>query len=153
ASVTTDKLDYSPGATALIMASGYQVGEAVQFQVLHTDGTPNTGNGHAPWTVVDGGANDLDGKADGNVKTSWYVDPDDSGGSAFRLTALGLSSTLLASATFTDANPSANLDQCANDPAPSPSTDGCSASASDWVNGNVGASKSNYFEGDSIPYR
>jgi uncharacterized repeat protein (TIGR01451 family) len=51
------------------------------------------------------------------------------------------------------ANPSANLDQCANDPAPSPSTDGCSASASDWVNGNLGASKSVYFEGDSIPYR
>ena len=51
------------------------------------------------------------------------------------------------------ANPSADLDQCANDPAPSPSTDGCSASASDWVNGNLGASKSSYFEGDSIPYR
>ena len=39
------------------------------------------------------------------------------------------------------------------DPFPSPSTDGCSASASDWVSGNLGASKSTYFEGDSIPYR
>src|SRR5689334_11904788 len=47
----------------------------------------------------------------------------------------------------------ANLDQCANDPAPSPNTDGCSASASDWVNGNVNQSKANYVEGDSIPYR
>ena len=46
--------------------------------------------------------------------------------------------TITATSSFTDANPSADLDQCANDPAPSPSTDGCSASASDWVNGNLG---------------
>ncbi|MEA3357269.1 MAG: SdrD B-like domain-containing protein, partial [Patescibacteria group bacterium] len=50
-------------------------------------------------------------------------------------------------------NPSADLDQCANDPAPSPSTDGCSTDASEWVNGNLGASKSVYYEGDSVPYR
>src|SRR5262249_42081943 len=91
--------------------------------------------------------------ANGNIKTSWYVAPDDSAGSSFRLTALGLSSNLLASTTFTDANPSANIDQCANDPFPSPSSDGCNTSASQWVNGNVGASKSSYSEGDSIPYR
>src|SRR5262245_3742104 len=91
ASVATDKLDYLPGDTALIQATGYQVGEAVQFQVLHTDGTPNTGNGHTPWSVIDGGAGDMDGLANGNIKTSWYVDPDDSAGSSFRLTALGLS--------------------------------------------------------------
>src|SRR6266516_2304068 len=51
------------------------------------------------------------------------------------------------------ANPSANLDQCANDSAPSPHTDGCDTSASQWVNGNLGASKASYFEGDSVPYR
>lgn len=51
------------------------------------------------------------------------------------------------------ANPSANLDQCANDPAPSPSSDGCNSTATQWVNGNLGASKALYFEGDSIPYR
>jgi hypothetical protein len=49
--------------------------------------------------------------------------------------------------------PSANIDQCANDPAPSPSSDGCSTSASQWVNGNLGPSKSAYYEGDSVPYR
>src|SRR5713226_3472750 len=53
----------------------------------------------------------------------------------------------------TGANPSANLDQCANDPAPSPSSDGCNSSATQWVNGNLGASKALYFEGDTIPYR
>jgi uncharacterized repeat protein (TIGR01451 family) len=51
------------------------------------------------------------------------------------------------------ANASASLDQCANDPAPSPNSNGCNSSASQWVNGNLGASKSSYFEGDSIPYR
>src|SRR6266498_2289938 len=51
------------------------------------------------------------------------------------------------------ANPSANLDQCANDPSPSLSSDGCNSNASQWVNGNLGASKAVYFEGDSIPYR
>ena len=50
-------------------------------------------------------------------------------------------------------NPSASLAQCANDSFPSPNTDGCSASANDWVNGNVGASKAFYTEGDSLPYR
>ncbi|WP_353509976.1 hypothetical protein, partial [Intrasporangium sp.] len=61
--------------------------------------------------------------------------------------------TLTANTSFTDANPAANIDQCANDPAPSPNTDGCSTSATDWVNGNVVASKALYFEGDSLPYR
>ena len=37
--------------------------------------------------------------------------------------------------------------------APSPHTDGCATSATEWVNGNLGASKSVYLEGDSIPYR
>ncbi|MBI5405347.1 MAG: DUF11 domain-containing protein [Candidatus Kerfeldbacteria bacterium] len=53
-------------------------------------------------------------------------------------------------------NPSADLDQCANDPAPSPSSDGCNdatATPDQWVNGNLGESKSVYYEGDSIPYR
>ena len=51
------------------------------------------------------------------------------------------------------ANPSADLDQCANDPPRHRSTDGCDTSATEWVNGNLGASKSVYLEGDSIPYR
>src|SRR5687768_14023353 len=59
ADVYTDQVDYTPGQTAHIFASGFAVGEAVQFQVLHIDGTPNTGNGHSPWSVVDGSADDL----------------------------------------------------------------------------------------------
>lgn len=55
--------------------------------------------------------------------------------------------------TMAAGSPSADLDQCANDPSPSPSTDGCNTDASSWVNGNVGSSKAVYFEGDSLPYR
>ena len=101
-----------PGATAQILASEFAVGETVEFQVLHTDGVPNTGGGHEPWQVTDGVMGDfdgdgtldgdLDGMADGNIHTTWYVNPDDSADSTFELTATGLSSGLSASHTFTD---------------------------------------------------
>src|SRR5262249_57881138 len=74
ASVVTDLPDYAPGSTALITASGYRVGETLQFQVLHTEGDPYSSANHDPWFVRDGGAGDLDGAADGRVQTSWYVD-------------------------------------------------------------------------------
>ena len=49
-------------------------------------------------------------------------------------------------------NPSADLDQCANGN-PLSATACNAANESDWINGNVGASKATYFEGDSLPYR
>ena len=105
ATVVTDKPDYAPSETAYISAAGFQIGEAVEFLVLHIDGKPNTGNGHTPWTVTDGGPNDIDGQADGNIETSWFVDPDDSFNSVFELTAVGQSSALTASHTFKDDTP------------------------------------------------
>lgn len=48
-------------------------------------------------------------------------------------------------------NPSASLDQCANGSLTSPNNPACDPN--EWVNGNLGASKSHYFEGDSIAYR
>jgi hypothetical protein len=67
--------------------------------------------------------------------------------------AVGVDSGTTETGTFTDANPSANLDQCANDPYPSPSSDGCNSDPSQWVNGNLGQSKAVYYEGDSVAYR
>ncbi|MDH3718111.1 MAG: DUF11 domain-containing protein, partial [Planctomycetota bacterium] len=101
--VAADADDYAPGDTAIFRADGFQIGETVEFQVLHTDGTPNTGGGHDPWYVVDGGSSDLDGSVDGHLVTSWYVDPDDSAYSTFEVTATGLRSGLEAVDTFTDA--------------------------------------------------
>jgi hypothetical protein len=73
-------------------------------------------------------------------------------GTAMTMAVL-LASMMLGATPALAANPAADLDQCANDPLPSPSTDGCNSSPGQWVNGNLGASKSVYFEGDSIPYR
>src|SRR5438309_384178 len=50
--IETDLLDYPPGATAQITGYGFQPGEIVQLQVLHIDGTPNSGEGHAPWLLT-----------------------------------------------------------------------------------------------------
>src|SRR5262249_46224593 len=75
----------------------------------------------------------------GNISNNeFYTDWHDVGIS-FTLTATGMNSGLTAQTTFTDS--AANLDQYANDPPVG------------WVNGNLGDSKSTYFEGDSIPYR
>jgi hypothetical protein len=139
AAVATDMSDYAPGQTAHIFASSFQPGETVQFQVLHNDGTPNTGNGHLPWNVADGGAADLDGKVDGNIETTWYVDPDDSNLSSFNLTATGLDSHLIATTTFTDVGSS--LSQFANLP------------TTQYQTGSLNGSNSAYVEGNSIPFR
>jgi PKD repeat protein len=101
--VGTDKPDYIPGETATITASGLTPGETVEFQVLHVDDTPNTGAGHLPWQVADGSADDLDGLADGNVQTTWYVSEDDSLHSVLQVTATGLTSGLNATVEFSDA--------------------------------------------------
>ena len=91
--------DYHPNSTALIAGTGFAVGETVELQVVHADGTPSPGD--APWFVVDGGASDRDGKVDGNFQTSWYVGPD-CAGATLDLTARGLSSGAVADWVFTD---------------------------------------------------
>ncbi|MFV3370227.1 DUF5801 repeats-in-toxin domain-containing protein [Pseudomonas sp. NY15435] len=116
-SVTTDQNDYAPGSTATITASGFAAGSTVKIEVDHAtspgaDGiwgtaddvlNTNAGAGHDPWYVTDGGAGDLDGQVNGSVTTSWYVDPDDSAGARFLLSASSGGAT--ATATFTDAGP------------------------------------------------
>jgi uncharacterized repeat protein (TIGR01451 family) len=137
--VATDLPDYAPGSTAQIFASSFQLGEAVQFQVLHSDGMPNTGDGHLPWTVIDGSSADLDGKVDGNIHTTWYVDPDDSNGATFNLSAQGMNSGQLATTTFTDLG--STLSQFANKP------------TTNYQTGSLNSSNSAYVEGNSIPFR
>ena len=137
ATIASDLLDYPPGATVTLTGQGWAAGESVHIVVNDTIGQT--------WQhVVDKPA-----QGDGTVSDvfslpNYFV-------SDYDVTATGpISGT--ATTTFTDAS-AASLDQCANDPAPSPNSDGCSVSASDWVSGNVGASKANYLEGDFIPYR
>ena len=137
--VFTDRPNYFPGETALITGLGFWPNEVITLQVIHIDDTAEGGAGHAPWSVS--------ADAFGNFESSWFVDPDDSGGSMFKLVATGSSSGLVAETTFTDG--SANLDSCANGPASSPAF----CAGDNWDNGNLNASKSHYGEGDSVPFR
>jgi len=137
--VYTDKANYFPGETAQITGSGFWPNEVVTIQIVHIDGTAEGGEGHEPFTVV--------ADANGGFTAYWFVNPDDSAGSVFQLTATGQSSGLIAKTTFTDG--SANLDTCANGTFASPEQ----CTGANWENGNLNSSKSHYFEGDSIPYR
>src|SRR5262245_49161405 len=116
ASVWVDKPDYVPGSTAMINGSGFQAGEVVQLQVVRTDGQPDYPSGNLPWQVKDGDASfitpykdasgmwhfpDLDGKVDGNIQTTWYVESQYAGAS-LELTATGQTSGAVATADFTD---------------------------------------------------
>jgi hypothetical protein len=71
-------------------------------------------------------------------------------GVTFYLTARGESSGLTTQRVL--ANPSADLDQCANGSLSNPDATPCQSS-NEWVNGNLGGSKAHYNEGDSVPYR
>ena len=136
--VYTDKVNYFPGEFAHISGFGFAPNETVTLQVVHTDGTAEGGGGHEPWSVY--------ADADGNFTSDWFLDPDDSAGSRFLLTATGNTSGLTAEARFTDGL--ADIDACANgSPSPVP------CAGENWDNGDLNASKSHYAEGDSVPYR
>ncbi|HEU5166639.1 MAG TPA: hypothetical protein VFU29_13910, partial [Chitinophagaceae bacterium] len=98
ATVTTDRLDYPPGDTAVITGSGFQPGETVVLLVEHNDEDPLgiDPQYHQPWTVTADNA--------GNFTTYWAVPTDgDALGAEFLLTADGQNSTLHAEWIFTDA--------------------------------------------------
>ncbi|MFN5220772.1 MAG: hypothetical protein ACK5FE_07690, partial [Cyanobacteriota bacterium] len=81
-SVITDKLDYRPGETAMITASGFQPGETITFSIAddpQDHGDDGDADLYQPFSVKDGGAGDLDGKANGQVVTTWFVPTDDDG--------------------------------------------------------------------------
>jgi hypothetical protein len=94
AKLSTDRLDYAPGATAVFSGSGFAAGETVALQVVHIDGRPNTDASHTPSTVV----------ADmiGSFRTTWVVDSVDAVGSTLEVKAVGQSSRKMADAIFTD---------------------------------------------------
>jgi len=143
--VWTQHEDYAPGETVYIYGSGWQRDEVITLHLDESSSDPTLPLDTHP---------DLFATADefGNFSNDEFVPDYHDVGVTFTLTATGQQSGS-AQTIFHDANPSANLDQCANDPAPSLSSDGCNTNANQWVNGNLGASKSLYLEGDSIPYR
>ncbi len=141
ASLTSDKGDYPPGATAELTGAGFQPGETVTLQVLHADGSPSNGADHDPWYVV--------ADAQGGFVTTWHVCEDDCVGEELRATAIGQASGISGSCLFTDAPcvGAANLDQARNGGQAGP------VSPVDMQNGNLGSQQSHYVEGQSVPYR
>ena len=96
--VSTDKLDYPPGANAIITGKGFQPNEAVTLQVIHVgeDSMGTDGQHHQPWTIS--------ADAYGNISSQWTVPSDgDALGATFKLTADGQISLLHAEWIFTDA--------------------------------------------------
>ena len=94
ADISTDRFDYPPGSTALFTTfsdggpdHNFQVGEAVQFQVVRADGLAGALPGNRPRQVTDGvggstayvdgsgirNAPDLDNAANGTITTEWAV--------------------------------------------------------------------------------
>ena len=97
ATLLTDKLDYSPGETALIRGSGFDLGETINLRVVRTDGIADYPRGNVPWQLTDGGAGDLDGVVDGKFQTTWFVEAQYAGASLLA-SASGLTSGQIAQA-------------------------------------------------------
>jgi hypothetical protein len=121
--VTTDRQDYAPGTTAIFTAGNdanpglnFQPGETIHFHIDRTDGVPvSSPPAIQDWNVTDGVGGfspyqdaggqwwypDTDAAANGQVGTTWYVDPQFAGAS-LELTVTGQSSGAVARADFTD---------------------------------------------------
>ncbi len=135
--IVSDKTDYPPGGTVVLTGTNWLPLDTVTINV-----NDDTGKAWEKDVTVQANVN-------GEI-TYTFVLPNQFIAN-YAVTAVG-SDGRTATTTFTDA-PSANLDQCANGQAPSPNTDGCNTDPGDWINGNLGAGRSVYLEGDSVPYR
>jgi hypothetical protein len=94
ATVTTDKLDYAPGETAVISGTGWQAGETVNI-ILHED--PHTHTERRLTATAD---------ASGNFTANYLVDLHDLN-VTFIIGAKGQTSGKTAQTTFTDSQPTA----------------------------------------------
>jgi hypothetical protein len=142
--VWTDFPDYAPGSTAYITGSGFGSNEVVTLLCLHVSGN-NSGPGHTPWTT--------NTDPNGNFSTSWFVDPGDSFGETFILTANGSPSGLQAATTFTD-HINVDFRQAANND----STNNCLPAGPvignvHWLNSVLQNQNSIYHEGMIVPQR
>ncbi|MCI0456515.1 MAG: hypothetical protein L0Z62_05985, partial [Gemmataceae bacterium] len=144
ATVDTDKNDYFPGEAVNVSGSGWQAGETVNL-VLHEDIDPEFHPDITGSAVADGA---------GNISApGFYTVEQHDLGVRFFLTASGATSNHQARATFTDAPPAIDLEQCRNGLGSSPNDCLDLGGGSGWVTGNVGASQAHLVEGWSIPYR
>ena len=166
-SISTDKADYAPGETVWITASDFTVGSTVRFSVADDPldvGDDGDRDIYPSFEVTDGGEGDLDGEANGVIRTSWLVPSDDdrSGGgvpdalnATLFLSAQGIGTGDRATTVFTDSappNPAAYTAIVSNQKAGGGITawDPTLGSVGDWRNGAVSGV---YSEGSSVAFK
>jgi uncharacterized repeat protein (TIGR01451 family) len=192
--LSTDLADYAPGDTAYFIVSGFEEGATIEFQVLHVDdagedgeygtlddvldagydeiyGTDDDGFGpaedydsHGTFYITDGGVGDLDGIVNGEILTSWYVDPNDSLDAQFLLVArevtagedwtFGTDDDVYTGGTgttaFTDAE--GGIDKVYKHWADGDTDSNGPGQFGEWQNNILSDGKSDYFEGEVIPH-
>ena len=124
--VTTDQDDYAPGSTATITATGFEVGSTIRFEIVDSASRPGDDQDidvYTPIVVTDGVTvynelglaigGDLDGVADGNVTTTWFVPIDDDGTGSGTPDALNATLNLTATGTGADGRFGTSDDQVA----------------------------------------
>ena len=92
--ITTDKLDYAPGETAIISGAGWLPGELISLDFEHI--LPNIPDHEHVLEYVTA-------NSQGSFTYNWYVNEEELG-TTFHLMANGLTSGLYAETFFTDAN-------------------------------------------------
>jgi hypothetical protein len=152
--VTTDKSDYMPGETVTITAKDFALGSVLEFQIADwaTDpGDDGDADLYAPFSVMDGGAGDLDGLVNGQVVVNWRVPTDNNGTGSGIPDALNATLDLkvsgsngqVATTTFTDGTQ--KLWAWRNQPGPTLNT---------WDAGTtIQSANSVYAEDEVIPFR
>ncbi|RKX23127.1 MAG: hypothetical protein DRP51_01225, partial [Candidatus Zixiibacteriota bacterium] len=103
----TDRADYPPGDSVVIIGVAFQAGETVMVQVTHLDGDTPDLPVYDPW--------DVESDTYGDFETFWIV-PDTALGETLLVTATGQSSGLVATTTFTDCNTTLSLTTSIPDP-------------------------------------
>jgi hypothetical protein len=135
--IASDKPDYAPGSTVTLTGTGWTPDTSVHITINDTRGKTWQRQVDVP---VDGQGDIVDVFS---LPSTFVAEYD--------VTATGLQTGRTATTTFTDA--SADIDQCANGGV-GQTPESCNDTyPANWVNGNLGASKSHFLEGESIPYR
>jgi hypothetical protein len=142
ATVTTEKSDYQPGEYVTVTGAGWLPGEAVNL-LFHQRLDEPSREDSTLTAIAD---------AEGKIFNNEYFLEEPDRGVSYVVKATGTQSGYYAQVYFTDAA-SATLDQCANGSLATPDLTPCQggdAGGEGWINGNLGASKSHYSEGESI---
>lgn len=139
AQLVTDKADYAPTETVVI--SGNEFKADTDYILIITSSDEPSVNFQTQITTNSEGSFIYSYQLDGNYRPNYSVEVKD------------LSGTVVATITFTDANPAGDLEQCRNNSSSTPSNCIDLGGGSGWVKGNAGSSQAHYVEGFSAPYR